>query len=225
MKKLALATVLVAILLAACSPQAGDSALADLPPTIPFEIIREEIQGGTAECLFDVQLSEIVAESDVKALGEFIKASEGKDCEKVYVYYFLPGDTPGVDVAWAYSHFRPFSDIKINGMTLESQALLKEAGVVDDPDVVGVWIDDGVSPNNVVIRKTADGYSKETTYDDGSSELIDLVVIVESGVEKLWEDPDNYFGDHMLITESGYLQFIDTDGLIFALSPEYFAGK
>ena len=60
----------------------------------------------------------------------------------------------------------------------------------------------------------------KSIYSDGSSEIIALFAEVVNDEERLYKDPNNYYGDYMIIKENGNLAFFDNIGFIYELPPE-----
>ena len=84
----------------------------------------------------------------------------------------------------------------------------------------GTWYDSHAIPHKITIKKINGSYKLTSKYGDGSGETISLVVKIVNGEERLYEDPENYFGDYMVIKGNGYLAFFDNQGFIYELKPE-----
>lgn len=123
-------------------------------------------------------------------------------------------------MAWAYSFFNPELEIGINGLDVESKATLENINTIIDDYYIGSWIDTGVLSHKIVITKTDNTYEMQSIYSDGSSETIKLFMEIVNNEERLYKNPDNYYGDYMVIKENGYLAFYDNIGFIYELPPE-----
>lgn len=188
-------------------------------PKINYSIINKE-SGQSTECIIDVRLPDRISEDEVNRLAEHIKENEGINCSPLYIYYFLPNDTPGKDTAWAYSFFNPELISKINCLDINTKATLEAINPPDDSNVIGVWLYTGVLPYKIIISKNNSSYVMTTTFEDGSGTTQVLTVKNVNDEERLYENPDNFYGDYMVIRDNLNLAFYDNSGLIFELSPE-----
>ncbi|MCJ7530043.1 MAG: hypothetical protein MUO64_03295 [Anaerolineales bacterium] len=184
-----------------------------------YSMINKEL-GSSTKCILHIRLPDRIPEEKIKSLAEYLQENEGKNCFPLYIYYFLPDDVPGTDMAWAYSNFNPELEIKINGLDLETKATLEAIKPSDNENVVGIWLDTGALPHKIVIKKINSSYEMTTTYGDGSGETKILTVKVINDEERLYENPGNYYGDYMVIKSNRNLAFYDNAGLIFELPPE-----
>lgn len=192
-----------------------------------------------SECIFEVRLPEKISEDDIRQLADFLKANEARNCSPLYIFYYLPNDTPGTDTAWAYSHFDKEFVIAINGLDIDTESTLaasfpaaQTTAQVSTPvtkaatpspkavdNLVGKWLYDRDLPHTIVIRKNNGTYEMTTRFGDGSGETKTLVAKVVGGEERLYENPDNYYGDYMVIKKNGNLAFYDNQGFIFEFEP------
>jgi hypothetical protein len=171
-------------------------------PRLEYSLINIEKGFGT-KCIMDIRLPDRISVDKIKQIAEFISENEGLDCSPLYLYYFLPNEKPCIDTAWAYSHFNPQLEVKINGLDLETKATLESNAPQVNENEMGTWIDTGVLSHRIVIRKMMDAYQMTTVYGDGSGETKTLGVKVVDGEERLFEKPMNSFGDYMVIKNNG----------------------
>ncbi len=214
--KLVFLTILL-VVLTACS--AKEPKYTPLPTPSTKYVVKNYQTGASTKCTLDVELPYIISEEDIKVIAEYIHDNEGLGCLPLFIFYFLPEQTPGKDIAWAYSHFNPQLELKINGLTLESKATL-EVNSGSDESIIGVWLDTGVLPHKIIIRRIDNFYQITSIYSDGTSETKNMYVRVVNGEQRFYENPDNLYGDYLVINENGKLGFYDNAGLIYELSPE-----
>jgi len=204
---------------------ANKTATANAPAThtpqlrINYTLIDKEL-GSSKKCILDIRLPDRISEDEIKAIAEHLRDNEGESCSPLFIFYFLPGEIPGTDMAWAYSHYNPQLEIQINGLSLKTKATLEADKTSDDENVVGSWLDAGSISRKIVIKKINNSYRMTSTYGDGSGETVTLTVKVVNGEERLYETPGNLYGDYMVIKENGNLAFFDDAGFIYELLPD-----
>jgi hypothetical protein len=189
-----------------------------LPASLSYSVINME-SGSSPKCILDVRIPNLISKDEIKQIAEYIKENEGKYCSPLYIYYFLPDTNPGVDSAWAYSNFNPGLELKINGINLETIATLVSSTPKVGGNVIGIWLDTWGLSRTITITKTNDSYQMTTLYGDGSGETKTLGVQVVNGEERLFENPDNFYGDYMVIMANGKLAFFDKQGFIYDIEP------
>jgi hypothetical protein len=90
----------------------------------------------------------------------------------------------------------------------------------NNSNVVGRWYDTNDSLcHDKVITKSGDTFSLTTTCKDGSGITKTLTIKTIAGEDRLYEDPNNAFGDYMVVESDGSLAFYDDQGLIYEVSP------
>jgi hypothetical protein len=198
------------ILLSACSAK---------EPVPNYTLINKEL-GSSTKCILDIRLPNRISENEIKSLAKHLHDNEGENCSPLFIFYFLPDEVPGIDMAWAYSHYNPQLEIQINGLDLVTKATLDANKTNEDKNVIGTWLDTGSLSHKIVIKKINNSYEMTTVYGDGSGETKTLGVQVVNGEERLYEDPGNLHGDYVVIKGNGNLAFFDNAGLIYELSPE-----
>jgi hypothetical protein len=169
----------------------------------------------------DIALSRKVNKDDLATIAERIRSSYPSDCERTFIFYFLPGTTAGRDECWATTHFYPDLKVVINyGSTASEEKRLVAEPVEEVGDTIGQWLDTEHSAGACRIRIYTRGNEtfRERKFADGSH-----------GIQQLIESPSpdgrrfivsgESFGDYMLIDRGGTLQFRDAEGLIYTLAP------
>ncbi|MEP7133708.1 MAG: hypothetical protein ABI904_02130 [Chloroflexota bacterium] len=69
----------------------------------------------------------------------------------------------------------------------------------------------------LTIRKQGSKYTEKLVMSDGSSAINNLTIISEGSEIKLTDSPGNSFGDYMLISRDGHLNFYDKQGFIYSV--------
>jgi hypothetical protein len=161
-------------------------------------------------------LPDRIPENDIAQVAKYISQNEGAGCSPLFIFYFLPDETPGIDTAWAYSHFSPQLEVGINGLSLETEATLNALQPTADNNVIGTWIDTWGLSHTVIIRKVNGVYQMTSKYSDGSGETTTLNEKVVNGEVRLYEET----GDYMVIENNGKLGVYDNQGLIYECEPK-----
>lgn len=71
----------------------------------------------------------------------------------------------------------------------------------------------------LTIRRQGSKYTQTLVMSDKSCGTTDLTVISEGDEIKLTDRPGNSFGDYMVISNNGYLNFYDKQGIIYSVPP------
>lgn len=71
----------------------------------------------------------------------------------------------------------------------------------------------------IVIVKEGSTYTMTTRFSDGSTEAKYLSVETVDGVDRLYENPGNLYGDYMVVESDGDLAFYDDQGFIYRVPP------
>jgi Putative peptidoglycan binding domain len=77
---------------------------------------------GNIKCSITVRLSHKVSEDTLRQLAIKLHDKEPKKYDRMFITYYLPGMTIGAG-AWATTHFNPNLDVRILGMTKETQSI------------------------------------------------------------------------------------------------------
>lgn len=213
--------VFLFIAIVGCTPTTPISPAVQ-KPNVPFSIISSN-KDSNGKCIISVQLKDLLIKSDVVQVASYIKSNSGDGCSKIWVYFFLPGDKPGVDGAWAYVSYTPDLEVKINGMTVEGKATLqadlqKQPDQAQDKNVVGSWLCSYGFSYSAVLKKENGAYNLTTKYSDGSGETKPLYANTIKGEERLFEKPNVSTGTYITIMLSGNLAYFDKQGLIYECS-------
>lgn len=194
------------------------TAQADRTPIPNYTIIgRKESTPG--KCLLDIQIPTILSKDALTGLAYHILHSDtNKDCASVWIYYFLPNQIVGTDVAWAYTAFTPALDLHINGLTTEAQATYS-AITPTGPGVLGKWLDTWGVTRTITFRREGEKYIMTSVYSDGSGETQELTpVYVGSEMRLYGKGADT--GVYIVFESDGTLGFYDNQGIIYYAQPQ-----
>jgi hypothetical protein len=198
------------------SPATPTTTATPIPkPSISYTVISIE-KGLNTKCILYIRLPNRILKNDIGPLAEYIFQNEGAGCSPLFIFYFLPGETPGIDSAWAYSNFEPQLVVGINGSSLETEATLAALQPTVDNTVVGIWLDTWGLSHTVIIRKVNGVYQMTSQFSDGSEETITLTEHIVNGEQRLYGE----FGTYMVIENNGNLGVYDSQGLIYECKPK-----
>ena len=175
-------------------------------------------------CLLDVSVDKKINETALAEIAQYIKAAEGANCSILFIDYYLPGQNPDMDKAWASSQFTPELEVIINNPASEvvaTQAVSTQAvsAPITDQNLMGTWVDAGILTSTMKIKKVAGSYTLTEVFGDGSGGTVPLYVERVNGEDRLYEDLNNAYGDYMVILDNGYLAFYDDQGFIKQIPP------
>ena len=184
-----------------------------IPADVHYAIINEEVFQHYKRSL-DIRLNKEVTKEVLNTIANEIKAASSKEYDKTFIgYYLLGDDTSGV--YWATTHFTPNLQVKIlSGNRITNTPQQK---VTDDSsrEVIGSWRETGGLRAMLVISKTGSKYFLETTYSDGSGNLVVVRETKGPQGQRFEKIPSNSSGDHFLLRPNGELEMHDDEGLIY----------
>ena len=102
-------------------------------PAIPADVTYSIIDSDTYldyKRSLDVRLNKKVSEKTLQAIALKLKAQDSRNYERTFICYYLPDMEVGTG-AWATTHFNPNLDVRIQGLTVEQEEVLKQQP--DDP--------------------------------------------------------------------------------------------
>jgi len=205
--------VFILLLLVSC----GSGSVNTYPrPDISYTFMNIK-KGSSSKCDLDIRLPNRISKDNIVQVAEYISQNEGAGCSPLFIFYFLPDETPGIDAAWAYSHFDPQLNVGINGLSLENEATLTVLQPTAEKNVIGTWLDTWGLSHNVIIRKVNGEYQMTSQYSDGSGGTITLTEKAVDGQERLYDEES---GTYMVIENNGKLGVYDNQGLIYECEPK-----
>lgn len=188
------------------------SANDDSGTPLTYSIVNSDILPSIKRSL-DVRLSRKVPLDVLRSIAFKLKAQDPRAYERTFICYYLPGMEVGSG-AWAISHFNPDLEVRILGVTIEQERMLR--GKADDPSrkVFGRWLDEGMKGRITFFRQDGRLFM-ERLWADGSSGTEEIVE-KSSHRGRVFQaakgggDAEEFY----LIDNQGNLQLWDRDGLI-----------
>jgi len=166
------------------------------------------------KCSLSIRIKEKINEGQLKELANKIKKSlsqKEQKANKIFIAYLLPNMKLNAG-AWATSHFTPFLEIKIIGVSKEIDAKLKNNKVKYDGKVVGQWVQNQDKHVCAFVKKKGTLYFYNI-YSDGSEGKVKLIKKRVDGKIRYYEKGRNT-GEYFSINLSGNLEAYDEDGFI-----------
>jgi hypothetical protein len=139
---------------------------------VEYEIVNDE---SYLDCKrrVNVSLAEKVSRKVLEALAHKIKNSSSKKYKRTFICYYLPDMT--IDAgAWATTHFTPTLEVKILGLSLEDESMLKDrrkSKEANSPEeLVGRWLDTSVAglEHEITVFKKNGKFYMRNSYKDKS---------------------------------------------------------
>jgi len=199
--------------------QQGIPALRKSMPNDPAEkvtysIIKSSVLPGIKRSL-DVRLSRKVPKADLHDIALELRAQDSRHYERTFICYYLPGMVVGSG-AWATTHFNPNLDVRILGMTVEQESMLKEKADDSSRQVIGRWLDEGILNRRITFFKQDGRLIMERLWSDGSRGTDDIIE-TSSNRGRMFQSTKGGgdAGEYYLIDNQGNLQLWDRDGLVF----------
>ena len=116
-----------------------------------------------------IRLNKKVSEETLHAIAHKLKSQDSKTYERTFIVYYLP-DMHVNAGAWATTHFNPDLEVRIRGLTIEQEKVMRQLPVDQSRDVIGVWLDETpIVASRIVIFRQVNRYFAESTFSDGST--------------------------------------------------------
>lgn len=184
-----------------------------VPDDVVYTVIDEEVVPEEKRSL-DIRLNRKVSEDVLRAIALELKNSESEPYNRTFMGYYLPDSM--VDAGyWATTHFNPDLEVRILGMTAESEAVLRSEPepAEDGRAEIGRWMDNSpfVEKRLVIFRQNGK-FFMETTYKDGSSKIDELVEQDSKRGRRFAEARGSQFDEHWVINSAGNLALRDEEG-------------
>ena len=190
-----------------------------IPDDVTYSIINSDIIPSIKRSL-DIRLNKKVSEKTLRAIALKLKGQDFRNYERTFIVYLLPGMAVGAG-CWATTHFNPDLDVKILGLTIEREEVLKQ--IPDNPsrEVIGNWLDDTMyiggrisifRQKNKIFMDRAFAFPDEEDDDSFKKEVVEKVFL--NKYRMFLEKEENSFGEFYVIDSQGDLQTWDQEGLI-----------
>ena len=160
----------------------------------------------------EIELSKKVSEQYLRSLALQIQKKAPQEFERIFILYYLPGMTPGAG-AWATSHFNPNLEVKILGLTIGEEEVLKSQPNNVSNNVIGEWIDETpYIAGKYTFLKRNGKILMVIKFKDGSTLEREMLQFERSGNLAYREQGDNDFGEYYVIESNGNLSAYDNEG-------------
>jgi hypothetical protein len=112
-----------------------------IPVEVSYPIIRDQEEAFAKKRMVDVRLNMKVSPEVLREIALDVKGQERRQYARTLIWVYLPKPFPDVaDTPWATCHFDPTLEVKIQGLTIEDEAHLRERRHEVAGKVVGAWI-------------------------------------------------------------------------------------
>ena len=190
--------------------------LVEEPTTVASKLSYEIISDTnlrTSKRSVDVRLQNKLSENDLKQIASEIKNSDRQKYDRTFISYYLPKMTVGSG-AWATSHYNPNLEVKVLGLSFESEVVQKNKAIDPNKDVIGIWYDDraGAGAQLLLYRKNGILYI-DTNYTDGSGDTKTLKETKIGSALRIEDIQGSSFGEYWLL-QGKELKIFDNQGLI-----------
>lgn len=197
-----------------------NDADAAIPDDVVYTVVDEQVVP-TEKRSLDIRLNRKVSEGVLRAIALELKVSESEPYNRTFIGYYLPDSKVNAGY-WATTHFNPDLEVRILGMTAESEAALRAEPEPADTGrtVIGRWMDNSpfVEKRLLIFRENGK-YFMETTYKDGSSKVEELVEQSSTRGRRFAEAKGSQFDEHWVINNAVNLDLRDDEGT-FATATE-----
>lgn len=162
----------------------------------------------------EVLLNEKVTETTLRQIATDIRASDSSKYKRTFIGYRLR-EAPAEIAYWATTHFDPYLEVKIMGLTLEKEAALKAASPVPGREMIGKWIDETPGGGGLVsIYVEGGAIYLENSFSDGSNRKMEVVERQTNSGRRFDKKDGSSTGDHYIVRADGQLEVRDNQGLI-----------
>lgn len=197
-------TLLIVLLFTYTACSSGSQVSDDIKWSIISEIPDIKNNKNTV----NVKLNKKTTKKEIEILAKEIRSSR-KKFGKLWVFYRLSDNTN--EFAWAYSHFTPDLEVKIQGST-EEQDKLTASPLDIEGEIIGKWrCEKSLMGGTIIIYiNQNDQLTERITFKDGSNRDKDISKAKEN--TKLKYFTNNSHGEYYLLESNGNLGLYDGDG-------------
>jgi len=179
-----------------------------------YTIINEDEDRAINKTSVEIRLKEEISEADLRNIALEIK-NDRKVYDKVWVFYFLPGQEPG-NGAWATTHFKPELNVEIIGATKEATTEMNTTKVTGE--ILNSWFENDAMLSNTKFLVKENGklfmksiYPKSKLAGDGG-EMKEEVFEKKLKGGIIRYEYKNIHGEYYLIEKNGNLGLYDDSG-------------
>ena len=176
--------------------------------------VTNEESFGEEKLSLEIRLERRVSEEELKEIAMELKNARSEKYKRTFIGYHVAG-MPTNTGYWATTHFNPDLEVRILGLSPDEVTDLSTKPEVENRDEIGRWLDDRpFLGKRVVIFRENGKLFMESTYDDGSSGIKELVESKSALGRRFQELRKSTAGDHWILDSNGDLQLRDDEGLI-----------
>ncbi len=137
-----------------------------IPSDVSFSVINSTTVPGIKRSL-TVRLNKKVSKKTLAAIAHKLKVQDPGAYDRTFITYYLPGMAVGSG-AWATTHFNPDIDVRILGLTAQSEKKNIALPAPTAAEVVGRWLDSTLfRGSRIVIFRKGGRLFVEQTFKDG----------------------------------------------------------
>lgn len=172
---------------------------------VKYELIEDKRYDNFDKRSVVVRLDEKVSKEQLIQIGTDIKNETS--FSKTFINYYLPEMVVG-DGSWAYTHFRPELDVRIQGL---KKGGLNDLKIYNNESVIGKW-EDKAFGIIYVLEKNGDSYVMTLNLSDGK-----VIQEVKRVSENKFIQVDPEKEDYYIINDGGNLEVWDDIGKVDTL--------
>ncbi|REH01839.1 DUF2971 domain-containing protein [Flavobacterium aquicola] len=160
-----------------------------------------------------IEIESYIDEKSIKWLAKKIKEEMFKNAERVFIFFYLKGDSIK-NLAWATAHFSPEFEIKILGAKKENIEDLDKVIVIGN--ILETWEDNfSVTPcKYFLVNENGKLFMKSFFAKNGLSDSYELIeeVMETDNKDSIRLDYENNYGEYYIVEKNGYLGIYGENG-------------
>lgn len=203
--------VLLAFVVSSCAKKHEELTELPLPAGITYNVLEEKINTSLKKSNIRIELSDRIAEADLRTLALAIK-EQRQGLERLWIYYTVKKDSQ-FGLLWATTHFTPELEIQIHGTTIE-QAKLSSGLNVPDAEVIGRWHDPAGPGQKLMIYRRAGKYFLRTVLPSQDFYESELRLRKERGKQR-FDYVEDMHGEYFVISTDGELGCFNASNEMF----------
>lgn len=141
------------------------------PVPVTVTVISQDIMPGIKRAL-DVRLDKKITKEILADVAVKIKNSDSNKYERTFITYYLPDMEVGAG-AWATTHFNPDLEVRVFGLSVEEEKLLRNYPVDPANTIIGSWLEESLKRRTTIFSKDKKIFI-QYVYTDGSNGIEEL---------------------------------------------------
>lgn len=187
---------------------------AKIPASVTYRIIKDEhIKFPERDTRYvDFRLNQKVSEDVLREIARAVMAKE--PYRRTVSFYYLPETvSPVLDRPWASTDYRPKLEVRILGLTIEDEAMLRGLKIETAGDKIGSWLVEFQSGSHVAIIYEDNGPKLAMVY-PGKNRINSPLVELPAAIGRRFQVHGST--EFHEIDTAGVLRLVAADGRIFA---------